>query len=121
VALAVAAGALASRYLPITNHLVLFLAAASPYFMLCAPVSVVLLMWGRRWVLAIGAVGLTVATFAVEIPLYLGSDVNRIADVEVRVMSANIREGDGRRPPSCPVGADAGRRCGIAGANPASS
>lgn len=93
MALAVAAGALASRYLPITNHLVLFLAAASPYFMLCAPVSVVLLMWGRRWVLAIGAVGLTVATFAVEIPLYLGSDVNRIADVEVRVMSANIREG----------------------------
>jgi hypothetical protein len=61
--------------------------------MLCVPVSVVLLTWGRRWVPAIGAVGLTVAMFAVEIPLYLGSDANRIAGVEVRVMSANIYEG----------------------------
>jgi endonuclease/exonuclease/phosphatase (EEP) superfamily protein YafD len=93
VALAVAACALTSRYLPITNHAVLFLAAASPYLMLCAPVSMVLLMLGRRWALAIGAFGLTVAMFAVEIPLYLGSAANRTAGVEVRVMSANIYEG----------------------------
>ncbi len=93
MALVVAACALASRYLSITNHVVLFLAAASPYLMLCAPVSVVLLIWGRRWVLAIGAVALTVAAFAVQLPLYLGSDANRIAGVEVRVMSANIYEG----------------------------
>jgi hypothetical protein len=78
VALVVAACALALRYLPITNHVVLFLAAASTYLMLCAPVSVVLLIWGRRWVLAIGAFGLTLAAFAVQLPLYLGSDANRI-------------------------------------------
>jgi endonuclease/exonuclease/phosphatase (EEP) superfamily protein YafD len=72
---------------------VLFLAAASPYLMLCAAVSVVLLMWSRRFVLAVGALGLTVTMFAVEIPLYLGSDANRAAGVEVRVMSANIYEG----------------------------
>ena len=78
---------------PITDHVVLFVAAASPSLMLCVPVSVVLLTWGRRWVPAIGALGLTVAMFAVQIPLYLGSDANRIAGVEVRVMSANIYEG----------------------------
>jgi endonuclease/exonuclease/phosphatase (EEP) superfamily protein YafD len=93
VALAVAACGLASRYLPITNHAVLFVAAASPYLMLCAPVAVILLIWGRHWVLAIGAAGLTVAAVAVQLPLYLGSDANRIAGVEVRVMSANIYEG----------------------------
>ena len=93
VALVVAACALASRYLAITNHVVLFLAAASPYLMLCAPVSVVLLMLGRRWILAIAALGLTVAAVAVQLPLYLGSDASRTAGVEVRVMSANIYEG----------------------------
>jgi endonuclease/exonuclease/phosphatase (EEP) superfamily protein YafD len=31
--------------------------------------------------------------FAVQLPLYLGSGVNRIAGVDVRVMSANIYEG----------------------------
>jgi endonuclease/exonuclease/phosphatase (EEP) superfamily protein YafD len=93
VASAVAACGLASRFVPITNHELLFLAAASPYLMLCAPVSLVLLMWSRRWVLAIGAFGVTVATFAVQLPLYLGSDGNRTAGVEVRVMSANIYEG----------------------------
>jgi hypothetical protein len=55
-----------AAYLPITDHV-----AASPSLMLCVPVSVVLLTWGRRCVPAIGAVGLTVAMFAVEIPLYL--------------------------------------------------
>ena len=58
-------------YLPITDHVVFFVAAASTYLMLCAPVAVVLLTWGRRWVLAIVAVGLTVAMFDVAIPLYL--------------------------------------------------
>lgn len=41
VAFAVAGLALASRYLPITNHVVLLTAALSPYLMLCGPVSVV--------------------------------------------------------------------------------
>ena len=90
VALVVAGCALASRYLPITNHPVLFVAAASPYLMLCAPVAMLLLMLSRRWVLAIGALGLTVAAVAVQLPLYFGSHANQIAGVEVRVMSANI-------------------------------
>jgi len=93
VALAIAGCAFASRYLSITNHATLITAALSPYLMLCAPVSVALLIWGRRWVLAIAALGLTVAAVAVQLPLYLRSDVSRTAGVEVRVVSANIYEG----------------------------
>jgi predicted small lipoprotein YifL len=107
VALAVAGCGLASRYLPITNHVVLFVAACSLYLMLCAPVAAVLLIWGRRWVLAIAAVGVTVATFALKLPLYLGSAVNRIAGVDVRVMSANIYEG---RPTPTSLSGRRGRR-----------
>jgi endonuclease/exonuclease/phosphatase (EEP) superfamily protein YafD len=93
VALAVATLALASRYLPITNQVVLLTATLSPYLMLCAAVSVVLLTLVRRWILAIVAVGLTMATLAVQLPLYRGSDAARTEGVGLRVISANLREG----------------------------
>jgi hypothetical protein len=93
VALVVAGCAFASRYLSITNHATFITAALSPYLMLCAPLSAALLIWGRHWILAIAAVGLTVAAFAVQLPLYLDSDARRTAGVEVRLMSANIYEG----------------------------
>jgi endonuclease/exonuclease/phosphatase (EEP) superfamily protein YafD len=93
VALVVAGCAFASRYLSITNHPTFITAALSPYLMLCAPVSAALLIWGRHWILAIAALGLTVAAFAVQLPLYLDSDAGRTAGVEVRLMSANIYEG----------------------------
>jgi hypothetical protein len=72
VAFTVAGLALASRYLPITNHVVLLTTALSPYLMLCGPLSVVLLTLARRWILAIVAGGLTIATLAVQLPLYRG-------------------------------------------------
>ena len=95
VAFAVAGLALASRYLPITNHVVLLTAALSPYLMLCGPLSVVLLTLARRWILVIVivAVGLTITTLAVQLPLYRGSDAARTAGVGLRVISANLREG----------------------------
>jgi len=93
VALVIAGCAFASRYLPITNHVTVITAALSPYLMLCAPVSAALLIWARRWVLAIAAVGLTVAAVAVQLPLYLRSDASRTAGVDIRVISANIYEG----------------------------
>ena len=93
VAFALAGLALASRYLPITNQVVLLTAALSPYLMLCGPLSVVLLALARRWILAIVAVGLTVATLSVQLPLYRGSDAARTAGVGLRVISANLREG----------------------------
>jgi hypothetical protein len=93
VALVIAGCAFALRYLSITNHATVITAALSPYLMLCAPVSAALLIWGRRWVLAIAALGLTVAAIAVQLPLFLGSDASRTAGVDVRVISANIYEG----------------------------
>jgi endonuclease/exonuclease/phosphatase (EEP) superfamily protein YafD len=93
VALAVACCAFASRYLSITSHATLITAALSPCLMLCAPVSAALLIWARRWFLATAALGLTVAAVAVQFPLYVGSDAGSMADVEVRVVSANLYEG----------------------------
>jgi endonuclease/exonuclease/phosphatase (EEP) superfamily protein YafD len=98
VALVVAGCAFASRYLSITNHVTFITAALSPYLMLCAPVSAALLLWGRHWILAVAATGLTVAAFAVQLPLYLHSTGGhstggRMANVEVRLLSANLYEG----------------------------
>ena len=93
VALVVAGCVFASRYLSITNHATFITAALSPYLMLCAPVSAALLLWGRHWILALAAVGLTVAVLAVLLPLYRGSDAARTAGVGLRVISANLREG----------------------------
>ena len=93
MAFAVASLALASRYLPITNHVVLLTAALSPYLMLCGPLALVLLTLARRWILAIVAAGLTIATLAVQLPLYRGSDAAPTARVGLRVISANLREG----------------------------
>jgi endonuclease/exonuclease/phosphatase (EEP) superfamily protein YafD len=93
VAFVIAGCALASRYLPITNHAVLVTAALSPYLMLCGPVSVLLLTLARRWLLAIVAMGLTGTTFVVQLPLYLGSDAARNPGGGLRVISANLREG----------------------------
>jgi endonuclease/exonuclease/phosphatase (EEP) superfamily protein YafD len=93
VAFVTSGWALASRYLPITNHVVLLTAALSPYLTLCAALSAVLLILARRWMLAIAAAVLTVTTLAVQAPLYRGSDATRTAGAVVRVMSANLREG----------------------------
>jgi endonuclease/exonuclease/phosphatase (EEP) superfamily protein YafD len=93
VAFAIACWALASRYLPITNHVVLLTAALSPYLMLCAAVSAILLALARHWILMIVAFGLTATTLAVQAPLYRGSDSDRTGGVELRVLSANLREG----------------------------
>jgi endonuclease/exonuclease/phosphatase (EEP) superfamily protein YafD len=93
VALVVAGCAFTSRYLSITNHVTFITAALSPYLMLCAPVSAALFLWGRHWILAVAAAGLTVAAFAAQLPLYLHSTGGRMANVEVRLMSANLYEG----------------------------
>jgi endonuclease/exonuclease/phosphatase (EEP) superfamily protein YafD len=93
LAFAIASLALASRYLSITHDVVLVTAAFSPYLMLGGPVSVILLALARRWILAIAAVGFTVASLSVQLPLYRGSDAVPTAAVGLRVISANLREG----------------------------
>jgi endonuclease/exonuclease/phosphatase (EEP) superfamily protein YafD len=93
VALAVACWAFASRYLPVTNHVVMFTAALAPYLMLFGLVAVVLLVLARSWILAMVALVATVATLAVEVPLYLRSDARHVEGVAVRVITANLRNG----------------------------
>lgn len=93
VALAIACWAFASRYLPVTNHVVMLTAALSPYLLLFGLVAVVVLVLARSWILAMVAVVLTVATLSVEVPLYLRSGVAHAEGVVVRVMTANLRNG----------------------------
>jgi endonuclease/exonuclease/phosphatase (EEP) superfamily protein YafD len=91
VALAVAAIALVARYVPITNRVVLGVAALAPYLMLGAPVSLIVFALQRNWVLAPAAAVVTLATVAVQLPWYVRSA--KAAGVGVRVMSANLRYG----------------------------
>jgi endonuclease/exonuclease/phosphatase (EEP) superfamily protein YafD len=93
VAFVIACWALASRYLPITNHVVLLTAAVSPYLLVCALASAVLFAVSRHWIFTIVAVGLTATMLAVQVPLYR-ADADRTGGVELRVLSANLREGN---------------------------
>jgi endonuclease/exonuclease/phosphatase (EEP) superfamily protein YafD len=72
---------------------VLVTAALSSYLMLFGPLSAVFLILARRWFLTTAAVGLTVATLAVQLPLFIGSGDARPSDVGLRVISANLRLG----------------------------
>jgi endonuclease/exonuclease/phosphatase (EEP) superfamily protein YafD len=94
IGVAIASCALASRYLPITNHVVLFTAAFSPYLMISAPISMAFLIVARRWSFAVVATCLTVTMLAVQIPLYISTDTAPIEGVAVRVVSANLRNGE---------------------------
>lgn len=89
-ALAAAAGALAVRYVPIDHHVVLMLAAASPYLTIAAPVSMLLLALSRRWLMTGVAGCLAVAMLVVQLPRYLGPETGVAGSVSVRVMTANL-------------------------------
>ncbi|OBG86499.1 endonuclease [Mycobacterium sp. E802] len=93
VAFTIAGWALASRYLPVTNHFVLITAALSPYLMLCGLVAVVLLIMGRHPVLAALAVTVSIAMLGAQAPLYLRADVELAGAVAIRVLTANLRNG----------------------------
>lgn len=95
VAALIGAGyAFASRYLTLTTHATFITAALSPYLMLSAPVSAALLFWGRHRILGSVAIGLTVVGVAVQAPLYLHTTARRAPDVDIRVMSANLHDGN---------------------------
>lgn len=93
LAFVIASAALAARFVPVTNHMILFLTAWSPYLMAGAGVATLLLLLAReRWT-AWAAMVLTAMVVAVELPLFIGS--NRVPDrsVPVRVLTANLRLG----------------------------
>jgi endonuclease/exonuclease/phosphatase (EEP) superfamily protein YafD len=92
-AFAVAGLALTARYVRITNHVVLIAAALSPFLVLAAPVSVVLLAAARRWILTVAALALTGTVFASQAPMYVASAGGPGAGVSVRVMTLNLALG----------------------------
>jgi len=92
-ALAVGLVALGARWLPVSGHPSLIVAAASPYLAVAAPVAMLLLMLGRRWILTLVAVALTVALMWVHVPRYLGSSGPDVAAVDLRVLTANLGMG----------------------------
>ncbi|OBK81714.1 hypothetical protein A5650_25170 [Mycobacterium sp. 1164985.4] len=89
----IAAVALAARFIPVTNHALLALAASSPYLMVGAGVSAIILVLMRRWWSASAALILTAAAVFVELPMFVGSEGAQENTVPVRVLTANLREG----------------------------
>jgi endonuclease/exonuclease/phosphatase family metal-dependent hydrolase len=93
IASLIAAAALVARFIPVTNHKVLTVAAWSPYLMVCALLAALLLLLTRRWWSASVAVILTAAAILVELPLFVGSGQAPANSVPIRVLTANLREG----------------------------
>lgn len=88
-----AAVGLAGRYLPITNQVLLVGATLSPYLMMTGLLAPVIFSCTRRWVLAAISVPLAVAIVLILAPRYVG-DSHPVGDhVALRVMTANIYEG----------------------------
>ncbi len=90
LALAVGATGLASRYLPVTNEVVLVIAAASPYLTIAAVLAMMLLGLARRWLLTIVAAVLCVVSIGVQLPRFLGPEKVGVPSVAIRVVTANL-------------------------------
>lgn len=89
---------LAVRYVPITDHGLVFAAVAAPYLMVGAPLAALLLLGARRWVAAVSAIVLTAVIVAVQLPLYVADGAPPPGAVTVRVLTANL--GMGQADPS---------------------
>ncbi|KWX67390.1 endonuclease/exonuclease/phosphatase family protein [Mycobacterium sp. NAZ190054] len=89
-ALSVAVVGLGARYVPISGHPTLIAAAAAPYLALAAPAAMLLLAVGRRWLLTLAAVAVTLALLGMYVPRYLSSAAPDVAAVDVRVLTANL-------------------------------
>ncbi|HTI73402.1 MAG TPA: endonuclease/exonuclease/phosphatase family protein [Mycobacterium sp.] len=90
-AFAIAAIALAARYVPGVNRAVPATAALAPYLAVGAPVAALLFAITRNWVGIVLAVALTIAGIAVRWRWYVGGRAD--AGVGTRVVSANLRYG----------------------------
>jgi endonuclease/exonuclease/phosphatase (EEP) superfamily protein YafD len=94
VALVVGAVALGIRWLPISGHPTLILAAAAPYLAVAAPAAVLLLGLGRRYVLTLLAFALTAGLLWVYVPRYQEPKPSDVAAVDVRVLTSNLGMGE---------------------------
>ena len=89
-AFVVAAVAFVSRFTPVVNHAVLLVSALSPYLMLGAVVSAVLLLITGPWWAAAPAIVLSVAAAYGQLPLFSASGSPNGA--ALRVLTANLHE-----------------------------
>src|SRR4029078_7264180 len=94
LSLAVAAGGLVARYLPISNDVVLIVAAASPLLSAAGPVAMILFAVVRRWVLTIMAAVLCAVMLLVLMPRFLGPEKSTVRSVSVRLLTANLSLGE---------------------------
>lgn len=91
--LAVAAMGFLARYLPISNEVVLTVAALSPYLSAAGLVAMILFAVVRRWVLTIVAAVLCSVMLIVMMPRFLGPEKAGVPSVSVRVLTANLSLG----------------------------
>jgi endonuclease/exonuclease/phosphatase family metal-dependent hydrolase len=95
VALLIALFALAARWLPLTNNVVLVIAVFSPYLLPTTLGAVVAFIAARRWALTIVSCAVIVAGLAVQVSWYqVGDAVDQQSHFDVRVFTANVRMGD---------------------------
>ena len=94
LALVLAAVGLLARYLPITNEVVLIIAALSPYLCVAGLVAMMLFAVVRRWVLTIVSALLCAVMLIVLMPRYLGPEESTVASKPVRVLTANLSLGE---------------------------
>ncbi|MCV7302834.1 endonuclease/exonuclease/phosphatase family protein [Mycobacterium barrassiae] len=90
LALAVGAAGLVARYLPVTNDVVLVVAAAAPYLTVASLIALFMFVIARRWVLTIVAAPLCVVMIAVQLPRFIGPEKVGVPSVAVRVVTANL-------------------------------
>jgi endonuclease/exonuclease/phosphatase (EEP) superfamily protein YafD len=94
LALALAAAGLVARYLPISNEVVLALAALSPYLIVAGLVAMILYAVVRRWLATIVSALLCVVMLLLLLPRYLGPEKSAVPSVPVRVLTANLGLGE---------------------------
>lgn len=97
--------ALAAPYLPVRGHTSLIAVMVSPLLILAAPLAVVVLLSGRHWVLAAGAVLLTAALVAVQLPWYMRASPAPDS-VAVRTLTVNMLFGRADAPSVTRVATD---------------
>lgn len=88
----IAAMALAARYLPVVNHVILIITALSPYLVGGAAVAAVLFLRSRRrWLAALAGLALAAAVIP-QAQFFVPG--NAAADsIPMRVLTANLRDG----------------------------
>ncbi|MDR3661761.1 MAG: endonuclease/exonuclease/phosphatase family protein [Mycobacterium sp.] len=91
LALGAAVTALAVRWIPNVNRLVVALAASAPYLLVGAPVAAVMFGALRNWPLSTVSVAATVAAVAIQLPVYRRAPDP--AGTPLRFLTANLRYG----------------------------